>query len=786
MTYIPVKHLTQVGFDNTIGLTVGQFIGHRTLPMVAVAPYGLDGLDLAFGGDDDRYHIVNLTTDKGYFDSIAVCGAYNAQHALACADDYCRLMGVNAKAELLGGFDSVWDGLTLQKFVNDNSQNVDYKPVVTARRLNLAKEKITATPALWDGLTLKSHNGDVGQLLYELVRYDGLNELITPADQQSLIAILGDIEKVGFDALVETNAKLETLKNKLAKALEQASDNELSVTEVIQSKPFTKQGKANVYFEFGLSDGQTFRIFFHNPDSTPNKLTGQDIMVSWKWTLNSKDITVAVAPNQSESETLPMLAQRMMRIAKQNSKRYQSAQARKSKNEQKLNELTKSIDERTTYHTQVLADIDALREQIKTATQAIDDKAKGASKNTAENINESGLPITVANEPTDDEPAVAPNKPIQATSKSDDTKQNEPDPVLNNELFSPEFIHLLGKNYHSDDGASNDEILDNDFLEDLPEHEQKLLLGKTFAFGRALIAIANIAKKNGWKVVFGDFSHSINQGLFDGIVTKGYHITAQLMNDDDSIVRLAINQQGEIIAYVKVTGDTLSQNKKVKHTQEKALSNLIEKAFAGSKTEQHQSETPPQAKETTGQAVTTDEDAPLKQELEYRPHGKDLTFVGQEFDHTPTGDNYTVWGVEKGQERWGVAIAVETVNMGKKITTKELAQKVADVMAERFGYTQLEIRSDKEFLGGGVSSIQQAFGAGALSQNEQENTMNKPQNQSYTQSDIDYLQSIINKTIDLETVDMDKMIEIGEKDESDPMYEQALQIVSDYLDEMSQ
>lgn len=73
-------------------------------------------------------------------------------------------------------------------------------------------------------------------------------------------------------------------------------------------------------------------------------------------------------------------------------------------------------------------------------------------------------------------------------------------------------------------------------------------------------------------------------------------------------------------------------------------------------------------------------------------------------------------------------------------------------------------------------------------QTSQENKpMNKTQNQNpnYTQSDIDYLQSIINGTLDLETVDMDKMIEIGEKDENDPMYEQALQIISDYLDEVT-
>lgn len=58
-------------------------------------------------------------------------------------------------------------------------------------------------------------------------------------------------------------------------------------------------------------------------------------------------------------------------------------------------------------------------------------------------------------------------------------------------------------------------------------------------------------------------------------------------------------------------------------------------------------------------------------------------------------------------------------------------------------------------------------------------------NLKYTQDDIDYLQSIIDKAIDLETVDYDRLIEIGEKDEHDPMYEQVLQVMSEYEDEMT-
>lgn len=64
-------------------------------------------------------------------------------------------------------------------------------------------------------------------------------------------------------------------------------------------------------------------------------------------------------------------------------------------------------------------------------------------------------------------------------------------------------------------------------------------------------------------------------------------------------------------------------------------------------------------------------------------------------------------------------------------------------------------------------------------------TDDKKITQVYSQADIDYLQSIIHKTIDLETVDMDKIIEIGEKNETDPLFEQALDVISAYEDEMT-
>lgn len=252
--------------------------------------------------------------------------------------------------------------------------------------------------------------------------------------------------------------------------------------------------------QFEISDGQTVSVWFNNPDANPNQISGSDTVVSWKWLLNSRDVTVALQPKNGENVNVAKLAERIMILVAKNSKRFASAQKRKGENQQAIDDAVKRVDELTQNLAELDSEINQLRENI--------------------------------------------------------------------------------EQFHAKKDKDGNEVLD----------------------------------------------------------------------------------------------------------------------------EPTQSEEPVQ------------NDKNMEQKYEYRPHGKDLTFVGQEFEHTPTGDTYTVWGVAKGNERWGVAILVATVNMGKKITTKELAQKVATAMQDEYGATQVEIRSDREFLSGGALSIKNAFGAGGLTQ----------------------------------------------------------------------
>ena len=77
---------------------------------------------------------------------------------------------------------------------------------------------------------------------------------------------------------------------------------------------------------FKLNDGQTITIFFNNPDANPRKLKPTDLLVSWRWLLNRKDVTIVVAPERGQDLDVNIVAQRIMGLAEKNSAAFVKAQ----------------------------------------------------------------------------------------------------------------------------------------------------------------------------------------------------------------------------------------------------------------------------------------------------------------------------------------------------------------------------------------------------------------------------------------------------------------------------
>ena len=198
-------------------------------------------------------------------------------------------------------------------------------------------------------------------VLYDVRRDDHeglLLDSITEAD------IIEDSDgTLTLDALVSLFSQIERRMGILRRLMDRSATSVKVVEDTDEAKgmtitaPFKKLGRANVAAIFQLTDGQTVTIFFHNPDTTPAKLAPTDELVSWKWQLNKKDVTIVVAPEKGKDLNVHEVARRIMKLAEKNSEAFKRANARKA-------ERMKQIEEQK-------AEITKLEGELKTAENGL-------------------------------------------------------------------------------------------------------------------------------------------------------------------------------------------------------------------------------------------------------------------------------------------------------------------------------------------------------------------------------------------------------------------------------
>lgn len=173
------------------------------------------------------------------------------------------------------------------------------------------KEEPKLNKVYWDS------NGDpdvpMTEILYQIRRTDPTSLALEPL---TLDDIYGDADEVvELDALVVPMMRLERVAGIMQNQMKRYGSEALNFQV---SKPFKKNGTAQVAVVYELADGQTISIYFHNPDVTPAKIAPQDELISWKWMLNKKDITILVAPEKGQDLDPREVMRRVAKIAIKN------------------------------------------------------------------------------------------------------------------------------------------------------------------------------------------------------------------------------------------------------------------------------------------------------------------------------------------------------------------------------------------------------------------------------------------------------------------------------------
>jgi hypothetical protein len=291
-----------------------------------------DGVDcfIGFFPQSEQVYIINQYVN-GKFDEHKVCLCFPDEET--------------AKRAYLDSYDKGWNGLhsiitaSIAQFKwwlkNGNMNNQIALNHLPYEGLETMKQRVA-----WDDAANPIGTA-LHKVLYEIQRADSGEALIFDSVCMADIMDYAD-EVMALDAMVTPYAKLERKMQVLKSVMDRHSDA-IKVEAVQISDPFKQSGVAQVAVIFELSDGQTVSIFFHNPDVDPKKIQQSDELISWKWLMNKKDITIVVAPEKGDDLNIKAVAERIMKLADKNSAAFVRANSKRAEKMQAIEAIKTEI-----------------------------------------------------------------------------------------------------------------------------------------------------------------------------------------------------------------------------------------------------------------------------------------------------------------------------------------------------------------------------------------------------------------------------------------------------------
>jgi hypothetical protein len=324
-----------------------------------------DGIDCFVGPfpESETAFLINQRNKGGGFDEHKVMLGFMSER--------------HARGAYLDSYERGWAGLQsmvplsipqLRWWIKHGNKRI----ALTAESLPLeASKPMTTKKIYWTDTQPDGVSYD--QVLYELRRMDGPDGLLL--DSVTMAEIMEDTDGViALDALVVENAQLARMSERL-RAIMDRSGGAVKVPAAQVSDPFRARGVTNIATVFELSDGQSVSIFFHNPDTAPNKLAPGDEMISWKWLLNKKDITIVVAPEKGQDLNPRLVAQRIMKLAEKNSPAFQKANAKRAERMGNIEAIRGRIAEKEATLNELVAQVEAARLEKDQRVIAAEDEA---------------------------------------------------------------------------------------------------------------------------------------------------------------------------------------------------------------------------------------------------------------------------------------------------------------------------------------------------------------------------------------------------------------------------
>ncbi|MCG6387481.1 hypothetical protein [Vibrio fluvialis] len=182
-----------------------------------------------------------------------------------------------------------------------------------------------------------------------------------------------------LEAIKAKAARLETrvigFSNTLNKYL---GPSGIEVTGREISKPKKSGAVAVQVAKILLSDGQSVSLVFHAPDNDPLKINADDTLIAFRFLVNSRDVTHAVAPAGGRDVSRSQMALALSNLVEKNSTKFAAAQEKNQQQKQamedaqaKIETLESEIGEKADQLDSVESEIEQKQKRIKTISSQI-------------------------------------------------------------------------------------------------------------------------------------------------------------------------------------------------------------------------------------------------------------------------------------------------------------------------------------------------------------------------------------------------------------------------------
>jgi len=272
-----------------------------------------------------------------------------------------------ARAAYLGSYSAGWTGLKSIVPITLDQLRAWMK---TAPRIELTPDQLKESAVMdrvtW-GQDAQPTSLPMNRLMYALRAEDAGEDLML--DAVSMADLMGAPELDGhvvLDALVVEVGRLQPKMDALLRVMQLAGEAVKPVSVTI-SEPVRARGVLNVMVLFLMDDGQTVSMWLHNPDTTPSRLAPMDELISWKWMLNKRDVTIVVAPERGQELSAREVARRLMRLVDKNTAAFKKANEKAAERAGQVASVDAEI-------TQLTGELTELQHKIEVARVAFEAK----------------------------------------------------------------------------------------------------------------------------------------------------------------------------------------------------------------------------------------------------------------------------------------------------------------------------------------------------------------------------------------------------------------------------